>query len=158
MWKFWQSKDGNVAVIAALVILPILMLGGVGIVYSRIASARGEMQTVVDSTVLSSGMDFSNRRAAEQRIAAMINGNSGRDTAQVNISVNQNRLRIDASDRLETPLLSTIGQTHSPIEVSLEVPVPGSDGSTTHHNSTTDFALGACFLVERQRGNSAFPS
>lgn len=125
-FRFLNDRQGNVAVISALVILPILMLSGVGIEYSRIAATRGEIQTVVDNTVLNSGMDFSNRPAAERMLAALINANTGRDTARVDISLHQDKLRILAHDTLETPLLSTIGQTQSPIEVHLDIPAPGS--------------------------------
>jgi len=92
--RFIQREDGNVAIIGVLLLLPILMLAGAGVDYSRISSAEDEMKTVVDNTVYNPSMSFHNRPAAEAYIADMINANSGRNTAKVKISINQNKIRI----------------------------------------------------------------
>jgi len=106
------------------------MLAGAGVDYSRISSAEGEMKTVVDNTVYNPSMSFHNRPAAEAYIADMINANSGRNTAEVKISINQNKMRIEARDKIDTPLLGVIDRDTSPIVVVAELDSPTFEGST----------------------------
>jgi len=96
------------------------MLAGAGVDYSRISSAEGEMKTVVDNTVYNPSMSFHNR----------LNANSGRNTAEVKISINQNKMRIEARDKIDTPLLGVIDRDTSPIVVVAELDSPTFEGST----------------------------
>ena len=129
--RFVEDRRGNVAMLFGLMLLPMLMLIGVGVDYSRISSHEHELQKVVDNAARSVG-NLGNRRSdAARQIEAMINANSGRDSAQVKISIHRDKLRIDARDEIDTPLLSTIGQEKSEITASIELDasrVPGSDG------------------------------
>ncbi|MEM9279304.1 MAG: TadE/TadG family type IV pilus assembly protein [Pseudomonadota bacterium] len=123
---FYSDRQGNVAIIAAILVLPMLMLAGVGIEYSRISSAEKNLQTTVDNAALDAARLFRLGPRAEQELAAFINANSGRNTAQVRIRVHRDKLRIDARDEIDTPLLSTIGEPKSEITASIEV-----DGNTS---------------------------
>ena len=127
--QFIDEKDGNVAVIAALVLLPLLLFAGAGVDYSRVGSAEEKMQAVVDNVAFSSNISFQNRPAAEAYIVDMINANSGRDTAKVDITINQDKLRIEARDEIETPLLSAIGEDKTPISAVVELDAPTSENT-----------------------------
>ena len=133
--KFYEDKRGNVAMLFGILLLPMLMLVGVAIDYSRISHQEGELQKIVDNASMSMDNLRSKRNDAARQIENMINANSGRDTAQVRISVHRDKLRIDARDEIDTPLLSTIGQERSEITASIEldsnrVPGDGGHGST----------------------------
>ena len=128
---FFDDKRGNVAMLFGLILLPMLMLVGVAVDYSRISNHEGELQKVVDNAALSINGLANKRNDAARQIEAMINANSGRDTAQVRISIHRDKIRIDARDEIDTPLLSTIGQEKSEITASAELDagrVPGAAG------------------------------
>ncbi len=119
--RFTEDKRGNVAITGTLLILPILMLAGVGIDYSRISNAEKTLESVVDNAAADAQRLFRLGPYAEKELEDLINANTGRDTARVKISINQDKLRIDATDEIDTPLLSTIGQAKSEITASIEV-------------------------------------
>lgn len=50
--RFAGAKDGNVAVIFAIALLPVMAIVGAAIDYTRAASARSSMQAALDSTAL----------------------------------------------------------------------------------------------------------
>jgi len=124
---FLQNASGNVATIFGIMILPVLMLAGVGVDYARIASAEENMQQSVDNAVGSLASDIGSRRiSAASEIEGMINANSGRDTAKVRVSIHQNKMRVDAIDEIDTPLLSLIGREKSEITARAELDAPTS--------------------------------
>ncbi len=132
--QFHVDNQGNVAMIFAILFLPLLMFVGVAIDYSRIANHESELQTVVDNAATSIVNLSSKRISAARQIENMINANSGRDTAEVKINIRRDKLRIEARDQIDTPLLSTIGQGTSEITASIELDAnrgsgtPGSRG------------------------------
>ena len=128
--QFIKEEDGNVAIIAALVLLPLLLIIGVGVDYSRVGSAEEKMQTVVDNAVFAPDIPLRNRPAAEAYIAEMINANSGRDTAKVNITIDQNTMRVEARDAIDTPLLAAIGEDKTPITAVVEIAPPSSESTS----------------------------
>lgn len=56
--QFAKSEEGVTAVIWALTLLPMMILLGFAIDWSRISSADRHLQTAVDSAVLASALDF----------------------------------------------------------------------------------------------------
>jgi len=50
--EFGRSEGGNIAVIFAIALVPILTFMGAAIDYSRANSARSSMQSALDSTAL----------------------------------------------------------------------------------------------------------
>src|SRR3979411_812502 len=50
--RFIRADEGNIAVIFAITVLPILGLVGAAIDYSRVSGARASMQSALDSTAL----------------------------------------------------------------------------------------------------------
>jgi Flp pilus assembly protein TadG len=57
--SFGRNRDGNIAVIFALALLPILAFVGVAVDYSRVSAARTAMQGALDSTALMVAKDLS---------------------------------------------------------------------------------------------------
>jgi Flp pilus assembly protein TadG len=57
--RFAAASEGNIAVMFAIAVLPILAFVGAAIDYSRAANARGSMQAALDSTSLMLSKDLS---------------------------------------------------------------------------------------------------
>ncbi|MEM9329683.1 MAG: pilus assembly protein TadG-related protein [Pseudomonadota bacterium] len=127
--NFVSDNKGNVAITAAILALPMLLLAGVGIEFSRISSAENNMRATVDNASVDAARLFRLGPRAQKEIEAFINANSGRNTAQVRIRIHKNKIKIDAKDEIETPLLSTIGQPTTEITASVEVNGPSTSGS-----------------------------
>jgi len=56
--RFAKANEGNIAVIFAIAILPVLCLVGAAIDYSRANKARTSMQAAMDSSALLLSMDL----------------------------------------------------------------------------------------------------
>jgi Flp pilus assembly protein TadG len=50
--QFVQNRDGNVAMLFGLALLPIMATTGAAIDYSRASDARTQLQNAIDSTAL----------------------------------------------------------------------------------------------------------
>ena len=57
--RFYKSKDGNIAVLFAIALVPILSFVGAAIDYTRANAARSSMQAALDSTALMVSKDLS---------------------------------------------------------------------------------------------------
>jgi len=130
--RFAEDPKGNVAITGTLLILPILMLAGIAIDYSRISNAEKVLESTIDNASYDSRRLFKLGPRAEKELEAFINANTGRDTAEVQISIHKDKLRIEARDEIDTPLLSTIGQGKSEVTASIEV-----DGNTSTGSQNT---------------------
>ncbi len=69
MPKFLQSQDGNVAVIFALVLVPIISFIGAAVDYSRASNARSAMQAAADSTALMISRDLASGRITTSQVS-----------------------------------------------------------------------------------------
>lgn len=63
--RFCRSERGNVAVIFAFAVTPVLMLTGAAIDYTRATNARAAMQAALDTTSLMISKDAANLTAAQ---------------------------------------------------------------------------------------------
>lgn len=127
--RFLVNEEGNVAIFGALLVLPLLMMIGVSVDYSRIETAKGEVRAAIDGAGITPSMMMSDMPAAERAVADFINANTGRETADVKIRIYQDTLQLEAEDAIDTPLLSVMGQAVSPVLVNLEYDVPQSSGA-----------------------------
>src|ERR1700733_2204399 len=57
--RFGEANQGNIAVIFAIALLPMLSFIGAAIDYSRVNAARSSMQAALDSTALMLSKDLS---------------------------------------------------------------------------------------------------
>src|ERR1700733_11064743 len=57
--RFGEANQGNIAVIFAIALLPVLSFVGAAIDYSRVNAARSSMQAALDSTALMLSKDLS---------------------------------------------------------------------------------------------------
>jgi Flp pilus assembly protein TadG len=68
--RFAKANDGNIAVIFAIALLPILGFVGAAIDYSRAANARTAMQAALDSTSLMLSRDLSSGVITQSQISS----------------------------------------------------------------------------------------
>jgi Flp pilus assembly protein TadG len=63
---FSSDKKGNVAIIFALALLPVIAAIGMGVDYSRLSDAKSLMQSATDSAALASVIDENSTFDAKQ--------------------------------------------------------------------------------------------
>jgi Flp pilus assembly protein TadG len=68
--RFVRADDGNIAMIFAIAVLPLLSLVGAAIDYTRVSGARSAMQSALDSTALMLAKDLSSGTITTSQIAA----------------------------------------------------------------------------------------
>jgi len=68
--RFVHSQDGNIAVIFAITIIPIISFVGAAIDYSRANAARSSMQAALDSTALMVAKDLTDGTITASQISA----------------------------------------------------------------------------------------
>jgi Flp pilus assembly protein TadG len=68
--RFIAAAHGNIAPMFAIVILPILGFAGAAIDYTRVSSARAEMQNALDSTALMVSKDLSSGTITASQVSA----------------------------------------------------------------------------------------
>ena len=130
---FISEEKGNIAIIAALLLLPLMMLGGVGIDYSRISSERSKITASIDSALADPSLYFGSKKQAELAIKNLVDANTGRSTANVDISIRQDNVVIEAQDTIDTPLLAFFGQPQTNITISHEFGVQETVSTINRH-------------------------
>jgi len=130
---FINEEKGNIAIIAALLLLPMMMLGGVGIDYSRISAEHSKITASVDSALADPSLYFGSRPQAELAIKQLVDANTGRTSADVDISIQQGKVFIKAQDTIETPLLAFFGQPKTDVIVSHEFGVQEAVSKINRH-------------------------
>ncbi|MEO0328888.1 MAG: hypothetical protein AAF217_09865 [Pseudomonadota bacterium] len=117
--RFWKDTNGNIAIMGGSLALPIVMLLGLGVDYTRVSSQKSVLENTMHNAVYTVKDLFRRGRDAELEIAGMVNSNTGRSTARVNIEIDKNKLRISVSDQVKTPMWSVMGQPETEIMTSV---------------------------------------
>ena len=121
--KFFKNHDGNVAVIFALVLVPIMGMIGAVVDYSRGAQAQARMRSALDAAALAAaGVPDADRTSVGQRYlasnlqAAEISGVTSSFTVNA-----EGALIAKASGSINTYIAGVIGVTSMPISASVMV-------------------------------------
>ncbi len=121
LFKFAKDNKGNVATMAALLMLPLMGAMGAAVDYSRISSARGSLQVAVDSAALAAA-SHGGRVSDMQWVAAnMVETNYGHEPDLVKTTVGNHKLVVRAQDRVQTPILAVLGSGAVEIEADATV-------------------------------------
>ncbi len=112
---FVQNRDGNVALLFGLTLLPILAATGAAIDYSRASNARAQLSNAVDSTVLALAKraplmtDAQLRTEAESYFRSVLKDRT--DLASLPLTVNRSdkRLAITAAGIMPTSFMKLLG-------------------------------------------------
>jgi Flp pilus assembly protein TadG len=113
--QFRSNRDGNVAMMFSIALLPLLAAGGSALDYGRASNARAELQNAVDSTVLAMAKrspllnDTQLRTEAAAHFRAVLN--QRQDLAMLPITVvrTDKRLSITATGDLPMSFMKVFG-------------------------------------------------
>jgi Flp pilus assembly protein TadG len=113
--RFGSNKDGNIAVIFAIALLPILCFVGAAVDYGRASAARTAMQGAVDSTALMLAKDLTTNLIAPTDVPAKAKSYfSGLYTYQGVLDVTVNgTYTVGSSGKSSTVLVSGSGAVKS---------------------------------------------
>lgn len=122
---FWRNKDGNVAMITALVFIPIVAIMGAGIDIIRATSIKQELQASLDSATLAAA-NLNNSGDIDEVVAQFINSNMQNQadflaTMSVNVdddvALNSKAVTVRANGKINTYFLGLLGITEMKVEV-----------------------------------------
>jgi Flp pilus assembly protein TadG len=103
---FGRSQSGVVGVTFGLILIPMLLLLGVTIDYSRATRAKSQLQDALDSAVIAGASASSNNIAAAQRVFSSNTPNDGR-WGNINISFNTSGAGITGTASIQLPVAFT---------------------------------------------------
>ncbi len=109
---FLAARDGNVAVLFGIASIPIVLLVGVAVDYSRAAAARTAMQSATDSAALMASKDYGSGAIRESEIPAKVDSYfralySVSDVSNINV---QSTFTKKSSDGTSTVRVETSGK------------------------------------------------
>jgi Flp pilus assembly protein TadG len=131
--RFARAEGGNLAVIFAIAIIPVLAAVGAAIDYSRAATARTQMQNALDSTALMLSRDLSANTIAPSDIPskgqAYFNAlYTNKETMNVTVSASYTQANSSSNS---TVLVTGSGQIKSYIMQAVGFPTMSFGGSST---------------------------
>ncbi|RFB01470.1 TadE/TadG family type IV pilus assembly protein [Parvularcula marina] len=148
MWRsFWQNRKGNVALMTAILVMPVTLVLGAGVDFARYVTLRTELDSVVESAVLAAASltqtrdtdpvvtEFVQRQINRRNFDSDISVEVLQDTA----SLTNKTIQVRATGSANTYFLSLIGikelkvtsvatamQAADNLEISLVLDVSGS--------------------------------
>ncbi|MBI4365855.1 MAG: pilus assembly protein [Deltaproteobacteria bacterium] len=128
---FVSAQDGNVAIIFALAVVPIVGVAGAAVDYSRANAAKTAMQSAADSSVLlaAKGSYASDSARATAGVDAFnANYQSKWGTASPTVTIASNTVALTAEGSVSTTVLGALGIQTIPVNVTSAAQIGG--GST----------------------------
>jgi Flp pilus assembly protein TadG len=124
--SFGQSTDGNISMLTALSIVPLMVFMGAGVDYGRVLSAQAGLQASVDSAALTLAQMGSSLTAAQlqQQASTLISASyynpatSGLDVAVTKSGSGTQSYQIKASVNFQPALLGVLGYSTMPVSAS----------------------------------------
>ncbi len=126
MHRFGEDKTGNVAVIFAIVLVPLIGLVGMGIDYSRASMVQAQMQSSIDATALALSKEAANDTNSQLQTDALniFNVNFNQPSLQ-NLAVTASyttsggtSVAVTASGSLPTDFLAILGINTIPLSAT----------------------------------------
>ena len=124
--RFGNDRGGNVAVIFALSLIPLIGVGGAALDYSRVLTMRSKLQHATDAAALAASHGARVSLAAMNDLAQKSfkeNLANVRFAKQVSMKATKikNGVRVTADGRMETSLLGVLGISKLDVHVASEV-------------------------------------
>lgn len=122
--RFGGDRRGNVAMIFAMCLVPIMALIGAAVDYSRAAAARAKLQAAVDAATLSAARNAGRMTDAQiadavaRAIRANMEGENGVSIGNITVSKVGNSLKVDVDSSMQTALWGIIGIKEMGVDVT----------------------------------------
>ena len=173
--KFWRNEQGNLALPMALAMVPMMGTLGAGVDFMRASSLTQELQSALDSGVLSAA-NLSNDGDPETVLKEFVASNlseykSFKDTVTVNltkkeIALNSRTIAANATGTVNTFFLGMLGIDEFEIEVksaatqsitNVEIALVMDISSSMKGNKLTNLKSAASGFVEQMLSGDAHP-
>ena len=125
--RFRRDENGNVAIIFALTLMPMLLFMGAAIDYTRGNAEHTKLQSAVDSAALSLAHEPKNTPLAvltakgQKYFAANFTPEDGGAVPAITVKPGLNKVVVSAETNLATSFMALGGQTNMPIGATSEV-------------------------------------
>lgn len=122
--RFRSDRRGNVGLIFALAIVPIMAMIGAAVDYSRAAAARAKLQAAVDAATLTAARNAGRMTDAQiadavtRAIRANMAGETGLAIGSIQVTKVGNSLRVTVDSSMATALWNVIGIKQMEVDVS----------------------------------------
>jgi Flp pilus assembly protein TadG len=127
--QFVHNRDGNVALLFGLALLPVMATTGAAIDYSRASDARTQLQNALDSTVLAVAKtsplltDAQLRTEAEKHFRAVLQQRNDLALLPITISRNNKAVVVTAAGVLPTSFMKLFGYNSTTVASSAEAAI-----------------------------------
>ncbi|MEZ5908593.1 MAG: pilus assembly protein [Hyphomicrobiaceae bacterium] len=124
--RFAADRRGNIAMMAAILIVPMVGLVGASVDYAKALQMRSRMQSALDAAVLAAGREFQVSqdisKATARAAAYFLEQTSGLPVTLATNSVDPNTLtlRLGAQGAAQTPFLHLVGYQSLSVEAGAE--------------------------------------
>ena len=125
--QFPRRADGNVTLITAFALLPLMMVAGTAIDYSQALASRTSLQAVLDSAVLAGAVAVDTKTRDTQASAYLTHGAEAEDIKIVSSSFKANddgSYQGTATAKVDTSFLRIVGVDQQTISAKTVVAVP----------------------------------
>lgn len=118
MKKFKNSEDGNIAVITAIVLLPLMAVGGIAIDFSQLSRKNTNLQGLVDAAALVGAKAAlednveNGKKAAEEYLRANLPPQLAQELKGITVRFDEDnkQLSVSASSEYSTSILKMMGR------------------------------------------------
>jgi Flp pilus assembly protein TadG len=124
--QFRRNQLGNMAAVTAISAIPLMMAGGAAVDFGNWVAVEARLQAAVDSAALAVGREISLSTAEKERLASdYFHANFGSPknarTPNVTLTLDGNKVRVDASVVVDNYLMKAVGRDSQQISTFAEV-------------------------------------
>ncbi len=125
--RFWKDQSGNMAIVVAMAVVPLMMAGGAAVDYGNWVSVQARLQAATDAAALAAGREANLTDEELERVATdYFHSNFGKPknagTPEMTLTIGQDgKLRIDAHVTVDNYLMKVAGQNNQVLSASAEV-------------------------------------
>lgn len=119
--RFSVCENGSFGVIFALLLAPVLALGGMALDYARMSAAEDRLQAAVDASILAAAASGGRTSDMQLLAADLIAANVDAEQVDVETIVDSHEIRIEARYELDMAMLALVGKPSHEIIASAKL-------------------------------------
>ena len=125
--SFLKDTRGNFAITLAVAIIPVVLVAGVAIDYSRISQARGKMQNATDSAALAGAIEVTTSVKQRKQAARKAFSSNFDDfpADKIQVAVKDESVTVTVIKDLKMSFMGLAGYSSVPIEVTSTANISG---------------------------------